>query len=88
MWDVGGRGKIRLLYQHYYYKKSHGVIWIVDSNDLNRLDQSLDEIHRMTCEEKDLVRIPILILCNKQDLPHALLPMEINERLGSFENSW
>eukprot|EP01084_Bolivina_argentea_P319746 554605_1 len=38
-WDVGGRDKIRPLWRH-YYQNTHGVIWVIDSNDRERIDDS------------------------------------------------
>ena len=35
-WDVGGQEKIRPLYRH-YYRVCKGVIFMIDSNDINRL---------------------------------------------------
>ena len=80
IWDVEGNDKKRPLYRH-YYENLDVIAWVVDSNDSNRFDQSSNELYSMCCDEQ-LVGIPILILCNKQDLPHALSPMEISERLG------
>lgn len=41
-WDVGGRGKIRPLYRH-YYQNTQGFVYVFDCNDKERLvDFSLD----------------------------------------------
>lgn len=36
MWDVGGQDKLRPLWRH-YYEGCEGVIFVVDSNDRERL---------------------------------------------------
>ena len=36
MWDVGGQDKLRPLWKH-YYQNANGVIFVVDSNDKERL---------------------------------------------------
>merc|ERR1712031_102698 len=42
VWDVGGQDKIRLLWRH-YYEDSNGIIFVVDSNDVARIDEAKKE---------------------------------------------
>eukprot|EP00493_Phyllostaurus_siculus_P011173 UN11330 len=37
VWDVGGQDKIRPLWRH-YYTGTNGIIFVVDSNDQERMD--------------------------------------------------
>ena len=74
-WDVGGRSRIRALWRH-YYKETDGLIFMIDSNDKDRFEQVKDELSRMLSED-DLKNLPVLLFCNKQDLPHALSPDEV-----------
>merc|ERR1712118_507816 len=46
VWDVGGQDKIRPLWRH-YYQSTQGLIFVVDSNDRDRVDNARDELHRM-----------------------------------------
>merc|ERR1712115_349502 len=39
VWDVGGQDKIRPLWKHYYHN-TQGIIFVVDSNDKERIDDS------------------------------------------------
>jgi len=87
VWDVGGQDKIRPLWRH-YYQNTQGIIFVVDSNDRDRVDDSKDyehsakeELHRMLSEDelKDAV---LLVFANKQDLPGAMKVQEVTERLG------
>ncbi len=80
VWDVGGQDKIRLLWRH-YYQNTQGIIFVVDSNDHDRVDDARDELQRMLAEEelKDAV---LLVFANKQDLQGAMTPAEIVEKLG------
>jgi ADP-ribosylation factor-like protein 1 len=50
------------------------MIFVVDSKDLDQNDQARDKFNPML--NKDLLQgIPILLFCNKQDLPsNALSP--------------
>jgi len=84
-WDVGGRSKIRPLRRH-YYKNTDAVIFVVDSNDSDRLDQARDELHRDILNEKDLKDRPLLVFCNKQDLPNALSADAIASCLGIIDD--
>ena len=76
---MGGRDKIRPLIKH-YYKDTQSLIFVVDSNDSSRLDFAADELHRM-CKKDTIDGIPLLVVCNKQDLPNALSLTELTERL-------
>src|SRR5215217_5497955 len=49
VWDVGGQDKIRLLWRH-YYQNTQGLIFVVDSNDRDRIDDAREELHKMLSE--------------------------------------
>ncbi len=80
VWDVGGQDKIRVLWKH-YYQNTDGLIFVVDSNDRDRVDDAAEELKRMLNEEelKDCV---VLVMANKQDLNGAMTPNEITDKLG------
>ncbi|XP_031572407.1 ADP-ribosylation factor 4 [Actinia tenebrosa] len=80
VWDVGGQDKIRPLWRH-YYTNTQGLIFVVDSNDRERINEAKDELHRML-EEEDLRDAFLLVFANKQDLPNALSVNDITEKLG------
>ena len=40
IWDVGGQDKIRVLWKH-YYQNTDGLIFVVDSNDQDRIEIAL-----------------------------------------------
>ena len=46
VWDVGGQDKIRPLWRH-YYQNTQGIIFVVDSNDQERIEEAKDELHKM-----------------------------------------
>jgi small GTP-binding protein len=79
IWDVGGQVKIRQLWEH-YYDTVHAVIFILDANDVDRLDECKQEFKRMVNDPK-LKNVPILIYANKQDLPKALKRDAIKDKL-------
>ena len=39
VWDIGGQGKIRALWKH-YFPNTDGLIFIVDSADTSRIEES------------------------------------------------
>ena len=67
MWDIGGQGKIRSLWRH-YFRNTQGIIFVVDSNDRSRVTEARDELHRILRED-ELQGTVLLIFANKQDLP-------------------
>ncbi|CAA2964785.1 ADP-ribosylation factor 2-like isoform X1 [Olea europaea subsp. europaea] len=80
VWDVGGQDKIRPLWRH-YFKNTNGLIFVVDSNDRERISEARDELHRMLSED-ELRDATLLVLANKQDLPNAMSAAEITDQLG------
>ncbi|XP_010528581.1 PREDICTED: ADP-ribosylation factor 1-like [Tarenaya hassleriana] len=49
VWDVGGQDKISPLWRH-YFQNTQGLIFVVDSNDRDRVVEARDELHRMLNE--------------------------------------
>ena len=80
VWDVGGQDKIRPLWRH-YFQNTEGLIFVVDSNDRERIAEARDELNRMLAED-ELRDAVLLVFANKQDLPHAMNPAEITDKLG------
>ena len=46
VWDVGGQDKIRPLWRH-YFQNTQGLIFVVDSNDRERIQEAADELDKM-----------------------------------------
>merc|ERR1712212_416588 len=80
VWDVGGQDKIRPLWRH-YFQNTQGLIFVVDSNDRERVQEAKEELARMLNED-ELRDAVLLVFANKQDLPNAMSPTEITEKLG------
>ncbi|KAI8917218.1 hypothetical protein PhCBS80983_g00022 [Powellomyces hirtus] len=80
VWDVGGQDKIRPLWRH-YFQNTQGIIFVVDSNDRDRVGEARDELQRMLNED-ELRDAVLLVFANKQDLPNAMNPSEITDKLG------
>jgi ADP-ribosylation factor protein 1 len=80
VWDVGGQDKIRPLWRH-YYQNTQGIIFVIDSNDRERISEAREELQRMLNED-ELRDALLLIFANKQDLPNAMNASEITDKLG------
>eukprot|EP00299_Pterocystis_sp_00344_P008704 c3406_g1_i1.p1 GENE.c3406_g1_i1~~c3406_g1_i1.p1 ORF type:complete len:191 (-),score=32.48 c3406_g1_i1:48-620(-) len=80
VWDVGGQDKIRPLWRH-YYQNTQGLIFVVDSNDRERVTEAAEELGKMLAED-ELRDAVVLVFANKQDLPKAMPVSELQEKLG------
>lgn len=80
VWDVGGQDKIRPLWRH-YYQNTQGIIFVVDSNDRERISEAKAELDRMLSEE-ELRDAYLLVFANKQDLPKAVPVAKLADELG------
>ena len=80
VWDVGGQDKIRPLWRH-YFQNTQGLIFVVDSNDRDRIGEAKEELMRMLGED-ELRDAVLLVFANKQDLPNAMNAAEITDKLG------
>jgi ADP-ribosylation factor protein 1 len=80
MWDVGGQDKIRPLWRH-YFQNTQAIIFVVDSNDRDRIVEAREELQRMLNED-ELRDAILLVFANKQDLPNAMNAAEITDKLG------
>lgn len=80
VWDVGGQDRIRPLWRH-YFQNTEGLIFVVDSNDRERITEASNELHNML-QEDELRDAVLLVFANKQDLPNAMNASELTELLG------
>lgn len=67
VWDVGGQDKIRPLWRH-YYTGTQGLVFVVDSQDRERIDEAKQELHRILAD-REMKECLLLVFANKQDLP-------------------
>ncbi|XP_009863696.1 PREDICTED: ADP-ribosylation factor 4, partial [Apaloderma vittatum] len=80
VWDVGGQDKIRPLWRH-YFQNTQGLIFVVDSNDRERIQEAAAELQKML-QEDELQDAVLLLFANKQDLPNAMAISEMTDKLG------
>ena len=77
LWDVSGQAT--RLWKH-YFDKINAIIFVVDSNDRERIARAADELQKVV-EDQELEGAPILVFSNKQDLQGAMGPDEVIEQL-------
>merc|ERR1712135_256156 len=66
VWDIGGQEKIRRLWRH-YLMGTGAVIFVVDSNDRDRIGEAQEELATLLGDE-ELRGAAVLVFANKQDL--------------------
>ncbi|KAK7101141.1 ADP-ribosylation factor-related protein 1-like [Littorina saxatilis] len=65
-WDLGGQEELQSLWDK-YYAESHAIIYVVDSSDRERIEESKAAFDKMVVNSS-LHGVPLLLLANKQDL--------------------
>lgn len=88
VWDVGGQEKLRLLWRH-YFENAKGLIFVVDSADVERISVAKRELKKLAAAE-ELQDATILIFANKQDITGAMSPKELAQELSlnELKNQW
>lgn len=80
IWDVSGKEHIRPLWKA-YARQTDAIIFVVDSANEERMDEAKEELFNLVnCAQ--LNGAPILVFANMQDLPNALTPLEVTEKLS------
>jgi len=80
VWDIGGQRKIRPYWRN-YFENTDVLIYVIDSSDRKRFDETNQELSELLEEDK-LHGVPLLIFANKQDLLNAARASEITEGLS------
>ncbi|XP_039263715.1 ADP-ribosylation factor-like protein 3 [Styela clava] len=80
VWDIGGQRKIRPYWRN-YFENTDVLIYVVDSADRTRLEETNLELEELFNEDK-LLGVPVLVYANKQDLLHSAKASEVAEGLG------
>ncbi|CAN0474714.1 unnamed protein product [Ectocarpus sp. 12 AP-2014] len=81
IWDIGGQTKLRPLWHHYFIN-TDALIFVVDSNDHERIEEARDELFHILQDPNMDGCQTVLIFLNKQDLPGAISPSVMRSKLG------
>ncbi|KAM4634081.1 ADP-ribosylation factor-like protein 3 [Polymixia lowei] len=80
VWDIGGQRKIRPYWRN-YFENTDVLIYVIDSSDRKRFEETSQELSELLDEEK-LAGVPLLVFANKQDLTAAAPVSELAESLN------
>ena len=82
--DMPGRRRFRAAWEGAEAAgNSSAILFVVDSADESRFAQARTELQRIA-SAKCAAHLPLLVLANKQDLPHAATADEVAKALGCF----
>ncbi|XP_071368917.1 ADP-ribosylation factor-like 10 [Centroberyx affinis] len=76
--EIGGGEDLRRYWSD-YLRKTHVLVYVVDSSDRRRLPLAKAELHRLLRVDPQL---PVVVLGNKQDKPNAVSVSELHEALS------
>lgn len=80
IFDLGGGKRIRNIWRN-YYAESYGVIFVVDSSDIERMEETKEAMTEVLNSPK-ISGKPVLVLANKQDREGALSEADVIETLS------
>ncbi|XP_024150056.1 ADP-ribosylation factor-like protein 13B isoform X6 [Oryzias melastigma] len=80
IFDLGGGKRIRSIWKN-YYSESHGVVFVVDSSDVQRIQETRETMAEVL-QHPRIAGKPVLVLANKQDQEGALAEADIIENLS------
>ncbi|XP_019384211.1 PREDICTED: ADP-ribosylation factor-like protein 13B isoform X2 [Crocodylus porosus] len=80
IFDLGGGKRIRGIWKN-YYAESYGVIFVVDSSDVERMEETKETMIEVLRHPR-ISGKPVLVLANKQDREGALAEADVIECLS------
>ncbi|XP_066562107.1 ADP-ribosylation factor-like protein 13B isoform X2 [Amia ocellicauda] len=80
IFDLGGGKRIRGIWKN-YYSESYGVVFVVDSSDVERIQETKETMAEVLRHPR-IAGKPVLVLANKQDCDGALAEADIIEYLS------
>ncbi|KAJ7320392.1 hypothetical protein JRQ81_019903 [Phrynocephalus forsythii] len=80
IFDLGGGKRIRGIWKN-YYAESYGIIFVVDSSDVERMEETKETMSEVLRHPK-ISGKPVLVLANKQDKEGALAEADVIECLS------
>jgi len=80
VWDIGGQKTIRPYWRN-YFENTDVLIYVIDSADQGRFEESGFQLAELLEEEK-LSTVPVLVFANKQDLMNAAKSDQIMETMS------
>ncbi|CAN8067726.1 unnamed protein product [Agarophyton chilense] len=85
VWDLGGARALRPIWSR-YAAEAEAIIWVVDSTDSERMDDSRETLKKLIATPK-LKHSPLLVLANKQDLAGAMDAVKVSLALDLLSDA-
>jgi len=83
LWDLGGQSGLMSIWPK-YYSEANGVIFLLDAADEQRLEEACNAFQSVMDDEQLLVRVPVLILLNKQDVADSKAVERTKDAIGAL----
>ncbi|XP_013145548.1 PREDICTED: ADP-ribosylation factor-like protein 13B [Papilio polytes] len=80
IYDLGGGPQFRQIWSQ-YYSEVHGIIFVIDSSDFQRLEECKAVLEEVLSHDR-ISGKPVLVLANKQDKDGALDDIDVVEKLN------
>ncbi|XP_044140440.1 ADP-ribosylation factor-like protein 13B isoform X1 [Bufo gargarizans] len=80
MFDLGGGKQIRGIWKN-YYAESYGVVFVIDSSDVDRMEETKETVAEVLRHPR-IAGKPVLVLANKQDREGAMAEADVIEFLS------
>lgn len=80
VWDIGGQKTLRPYWEN-YYDDTDALIYVIDSADIARVEESGEELALLLDQDK-LKDVPLLVFANKQDLEGAMTAQELSDTMS------
>jgi small GTP-binding protein len=83
IWEIGIRNNTAFLWRQ-YAEQAVGVIFVVDSYDVDRIGEANGDLRRTLNEldELGLPKLPLLVYANKQESRAAMSVADVRDQLG------
>ncbi len=86
VWDIGGQKAIRPYWRN-YFESTDVLIYVIDSADARRLEETGMEL-ALLLDEAKLAGVPLLVFANKQDISNSVPPAEVGPALCALWCWW
>jgi len=80
IWDLGGMKRFRGVWES-YYQDIDVLVWVVDSSDKIRFEESVKEFTTLIQDPK-LIYVPVCVVANKQDKDGVLKEEDVVKMFG------
>jgi small GTP-binding protein len=85
VYDCSGEGRHRTQWPN-FYSEVDAIMFVIDSSDIKRFPIVKKHLRELVVDERIVQnKIPIMIICNKEDLPDAVDKETIKEHLNLKE---